>query len=129
MNNRASNCWKIVSATVDQSCHRLLPIILNCWTIVPVTVEQSCQGLLNNRARDSSTSKCPRDNVCSEIPFRVNSYRIKSGQLVTIRNKLAGFSMVGFLLECIYEQTVVYVRKCFSLEACALQKPVNWFAM
>ena len=31
LKNCASNCWKIVPATADQSCHRLLPIILNCW--------------------------------------------------------------------------------------------------
>ena len=53
---------------------------------------------------------------------------MKSSQLITIRDKLAGFSTVRFLLKCIYEQTVVYVRKCFSVETCALQKSVNELA-
>ena len=44
-------------------------------------------------------------------------------------DKLAGFSMVRFLLKCINEQTVIYIRKYFSVETYALQKPVNWFAM
>ena len=94
---------------------------------MPVTVEESCQPLLNNReelcqcllnnrVRDSSTSKRPRDNVCSEIPFRVSSYHIQSSQLISIKDKLAGFSMARFLLKCIYEQTVVYVWKYFSIE-------------
>ena len=69
---------------------------------MPVTVDQPC---------DSSTSKCPRDNVCLEIPFRVSLYHKKSSQLITIRDKLAGFFMVQFLLKCIYEQILVYVRK------------------
>ena len=92
---------------------------------MPVTCEESCQRLLNNCVSDSSTSKCPRGNVCSEITFNVISYHIKSSQLITIRDKLAGCSMVRFLLKCVYEQTVAYVRKCLSVEACALQKPVN----
>ena len=93
------------------------------------TVGQSCQRLLNNRVSDSSRSKCFRDNVCSEIPFRVSSYHMKCSQLTTIRDKLAGFSTARFLLKYIYEQTVVYAQKCFSVETCTLQKPVNWFTM
>ena len=45
-NNGTSNCWRIVLATVEQSCQRLLHIILNCWTIAPVTVDKLCQWLL-----------------------------------------------------------------------------------
>ena len=52
--------------------------------------------LLANRVSDSSRSKCFRDNVCSEIPFRVSSYHMKCSQLITIRDKLAGFSTVRF---------------------------------
>ena len=130
LNNRASDCWRIIPVTVEESCQ---PLLHNCtsdwWTIVAVTVEESCQRLLNNRARDSSTSKCPRDNTCSEMSFRVSSYHIKSSQLITTGDKLASFSMVRFLLTCIYKQSVNYVRKWFSVETCALQKPVNWFAM
>ena len=131
LKNHASDCWTIVVATVEQSCQWLLN---NCasdsWIIVPATVEESCQSLLhnclhnltvealcqwllNNRVSDSSTSKCPRDNVCSEIPSRVSSYHTKSSQLISIRHKLAGFSEARFLLKCVYEQSVVYVRKCF----------------
>ena len=91
-----------------------------CWKFVPVTAEQPC---------DSSISKCPRDNVCLEIPFRVSLYHKKSSQLITIKDKLAGFFMIQFLLKCIYEQILVYVRKYFSVETCPLQKPVNSFAM
>ena len=58
------------------------------------TAEQPCH--------DSSTSKCPRGNACSETTFRVSPYRTKPSQLITIRKKLAGFSMVRFLLKCIY---------------------------
>ena len=83
------------------------------------TLKRVHDMIITCSARDSSTSKCPRDNVCSEIPFRVSSYHTKSSHLITIRDKLAGFSMVLFLLKCIYEQTVVYFRKCFSLETCA----------
>ena len=87
---------------------------------MPVTAEQPC---------DRSTSKCPRDNVCWEIPFRVSWYHKKSSQLITIRNKIAGFSMVRFLLQCIYEQILMYVQKFFSVETSALQKPFDLFAM
>ena len=66
----------------------------HCWRIVPVTVEQSHQRLLNNRARDSSTSKFPRDNVCSEIPLR--SYHKKSSQLITIGINLLDSLWYGF---------------------------------
>ena len=45
----------------------------------------------------------------------MGSYHIKSSHLITIRDKLAGFSMVRFLLECIYEQTVVYVCRDLCL--------------
>ena len=114
LNNRASDSWIIVPATVEESCQSLLHNCAgDCWTIVPVTVEALCQWLLNNRVSDSSTSKCPRDNVCSEIPSRVSSYHTKSSQLISIRHKLAGFSEARFLLKCVYEQSVVYVRKCF----------------
>ena len=149
LKSRASDCWIIVPATVEYSCQRQLKNrASHCCIIVPVTVEQSCQWLLknhashfltivlvtvealcqwllNNRASDSSTSKCPCNNVCSEIPFRVSSCYTNSSQLVTIRDILAGFSVTRFLLKCIYEQTVVYVRDCFSIEPYALQKPVN----
>ena len=51
LNNRASDCWTIVPATVEQFCQWLLNIrASDCWTFVPVTVEQSCQWLLNNHA-------------------------------------------------------------------------------
>ena len=131
LKNHASDCWTIVVATVEQSCQWLLNNCANdSWIIVPATVEESCQSLLhnclhnltvealcqwllNNRVSDSSTSKCPRDNVCSEIPSRVSSYHTKSSQLISIRHKLAGFSEARFLLKCVYEQSVVYVRKCF----------------
>ena len=131
LNHRASDCWIIVPMTVEESCQWLLKnCASHCWILVPVTVEKLCQWLLNNRASDSSTSgKCTRDNDCSEISPRVSLCRIKSSQLITIRDKLAGFSMARFLLRCIYEQTVVYVRECFSIETYALQTPVNWFAM
>ena len=131
LNNRANDCWRIVPVTVEELCQWLLKnCASHCWILVPVTVEKLCQSLLNNRASDSSTSgKCPRDNDCSEIPTRVSLCHIKSRQLITIRDKLAGFSMARLLLKYIYEQTVVYVRKCFSIETYALQKPVNWFAM
>ena len=95
---------------------------------MPVAVEQPCQRQLNKRnalGGISEQSLCPRDNDCSEIPPRVSLCHIKSSQLITIRDKLAGFSMARFLLKYIYEQTVVYVRKCFSIETYALQKPVN----
>ena len=49
----------------------------------------------------------------------VSSYHMKSSQLIAIRDKLAGFFMARFLLKCIYEQTVVYIRKCFSIETYA----------
>ena len=75
--------------------------------------------------RYSSTSKCPHDSVCLEIPLRVSLYHKISSQLITIRDKIAGFSMVRFLLKCIYEQILMYVRKCFSVETCALQKPFD----
>ena len=128
LNNRASHCWIIMPVTVEQSCQWLLNNrASHCWTIVPVTVEELYQWLLNNRVSDTSTSKCPRDNDCLEIPFSVSSYHTKSSQLITIRGKLAGFSMVRFSLKCIYEQTVVYVWKCFSVETSALPKPVDWF--
>ena len=68
-----------------------------------MTAEELRQWLLNNRVSDSSTSKCPRDNVCSEIPFRVSSYHMKFSQLITIWDKLAGFSIVRFLLRCTYD--------------------------
>ena len=64
-NNRASDCWIIVQATVEQPYQRLLNNrASDCWRIIPATVQQSCQRLLNDRASYSSTSKCPRDNVC-----------------------------------------------------------------
>ena len=56
---------------------------------------------------------------------RESSYHKKSSQLITNRDKLTGFSMVRFFMKCIYEQTVVYVRKYFSVETCALQELVN----
>ena len=59
--------------------------------------------------------------LCLGTSFRVSLYHIKSSQLITIRDKLSGFSMVWFLLKCIYEQTGLYVRKCFSVETFALQ--------
>ena len=78
LKNRASHCWKIVPVTVEELYQWLLNnCASHCWVIVPVIGEQSCQRLLNNCATDSSTSKCPRDNVCSEITFRVSSYQIE----------------------------------------------------
>ena len=51
MKIRASDCWTIISATVEQSSQRLLKYrASNCWRIVSVTVEQSCQRQLNNCA-------------------------------------------------------------------------------
>ena len=51
LNNRASDCWTIVPATVEESYQWLLNnLASDCWTIVPVTVEQSYQWLLNNLA-------------------------------------------------------------------------------
>ena len=62
-----SDCWTIVSVTVEQSgqwllnncdsdCWTIRPVLNNqasdCWTIVPVTFEQSCQRLSNIRASD-----------------------------------------------------------------------------
>ena len=93
-----------------------------CWTFVPVAFEGLWHWLLNNRARVSSTSKCP----LFENTFQSEFVSYKFSQLITIRDKLAGFSVVRFILKCIYEQCVVYVCKCFSVETCALQKPVNW---
>ena len=53
LNNPASDCWRIVPATVDRSCQWLLNNrASDCWTIVPVTVEESCQPLLNNPTSD-----------------------------------------------------------------------------
>ena len=66
----------------------------HCWRIVPVTVEKSHQQLLNNGARDSSTSKFPRDNVCSEIPLSL--YHKKSSQLITIGINLLDSLWYGF---------------------------------
>ena len=130
LKNRASHCWTIVPVTVEELYQwQLNNRASQCWVIVPVIGEQSFQWLVNNCATDSSTSKCPRDNVCSEIAFRVSSYQIESSQLITTGDKLAGFSMVRILLKCIYEQSVNNVRKCFSVDTCALQKPVNWFAV
>ena len=119
LNNRTSRCCIIVPVTVEQSCHWLLKNhASHCRTIMPVTVEALCQWLLNNCNSDSSTSICPRDNVCFEIPFRVSSYHTKSSQLIILRHKLAGFSVARFLMKCIYEQTVVYVQICFSIVLC-----------
>ena len=150
LNNLASDCWTFVSVSVEELCQWLVKNHARvCWTIFPATVEQSCgwllknynsefcrigpvtceescQRLLNNYASDSSTSKCPRGNVFSEITFRDSSYHIKSSHLITIRDKLAGFSIVRFLLKCIYEQIVVYVQRCLSVEACTLQPYRNW---
>ena len=126
LKNYNSDCWRIITVTVEELCQPLLSNrASDWWTIVPVIGEQSCQRLLNNCATDSSTSECPHDNVCSEIAFRVSSYQIECNQLITIGDKLAGFSMVRILLKCIYEQSVNNVRKCFSVDTCALQKPVN----
>ena len=150
LNNHANDFWTTVPVTVEHSYQWLLNIpASDCWTIVAVTVEQLCQWLLNNCASNSeqsyqwqlnniffwcfccliSTSKCPWGNACLKILFRVSLCHINTGQLIAIRDKLAGFSMVRFLLECIYEQTVVYIRKCLSVETCTIQKPVNWFSM
>ena len=126
LNKRASDGRTIMPVTVEQLCQWLLKNHTSHFlTIVPVTVEALWQWLLNNRASDSSTSKCPHNNVCSKIPFRASSCHTKSSQLITIRHILAGFSVTRVLLKCIYEQTVVYVRDCFSIEPYALQKPVN----
>ena len=127
---RIPGAWRDSSTvnTVEKSCNSRKK--KDSWVVEESTID--CY-LLNNHASDSSRSKCPRDNVCSEIPFRMRSCHIKSSQLITIRDKLAGFSMLRFLLKCIYEQIVVYVRKCFSVETyrnCSIDlqsKWINWF--
>ena len=52
LKNRASNCWRIMLATAEQSFQQLLHITLKCWTIVPVTVEKLCLQLWKNCASD-----------------------------------------------------------------------------
>ena len=53
LNNRASDCWRIMPVTVEESCQSLLNNrATDCWRIMPATVEESCQPLLNNRASD-----------------------------------------------------------------------------
>ena len=53
MNNRASDCWTIVPATVEQSCQWLLKNhASDCWTVLPATVEHLCHWLLKNYASD-----------------------------------------------------------------------------
>ena len=64
LDNRASDCWKIVPArvetilpaTVKEFCQLLLNNhASDCWTITPVTVEQLWQWLFNNCKSDCST--------------------------------------------------------------------------
>ena len=56
LNNRASDCWTIVPATVEQSYQWLLNNpASDCWRIVLATAEESCQWLLNNHASDCWT--------------------------------------------------------------------------
>ena len=56
LNNRASDCWRIMPVTVEESSQ---PQFNNCakdyWTILPLTVEESCQPLLNNCSSDCQT--------------------------------------------------------------------------
>ena len=136
--NRTWDCWTILPATVDQLCQWLFKnYTSDCWRIVLLTCEESYQPPLNNCASNCWTTvpvTVQQVNALGVMSaqkylFRVSSYHIKSSQLITIREKLAGFSMVRFLLKCIYEQIVVYVQKCLLVETCALQKLVNWFAM
>ena len=106
----------------------------DCWTMVPAKAEQSCQRQLNNTFFLCffcwiSRRKYPQGNVYLKIPFRVSPYQIKTNQAITIRDKLAGFSIVHFLLKCTREETALYVRECLSVETCVIKKPVSWFAM
>ena len=113
LNNRSSDCWTILPVTVEQLCQWLLN---NCasdrWTIVPATVEQylSLEFLLLNL-----TSKYTQDDVCSEVPF---------SQLLTITNKLSGFSKLRFLLKHICEQTLFY---CWNRSVELQCKSNDWF--
>ena len=51
LKNYASDYWTIVQATVEHSCQWLLKNYASgCWGIVPSTVEKSCQWLLKNYA-------------------------------------------------------------------------------
>ena len=121
-------CWTFIEGLCQwllKNCAR------DCWTILPGNVEQSCQWLLKNCASDcwiTMPATVQRVNALGNT-FQGELVSYKSSQLITIRDKLVGFSVVRFLLKCIYEQTVVYVRKYFSVETCALQKPVSWFKM
>ena len=77
-----------------------------------------CQRLLNNYASDSWTSKCSWGNVYAERPSSVNLYHIKSSPLITIRDKLTGFTKVWLLLKCIYKQTGVCLEMSFGRDLC-----------
>ena len=56
MNNRASDCWTIVSATVDKFCQQLWNnCASDCWKIVLVTAEELCQRPLQKRASNCWT--------------------------------------------------------------------------
>ena len=51
LNNRASDCWRIMPVTVEESCQWLLKnCASDCWRFMPATIEWSCQWMLSNRS-------------------------------------------------------------------------------
>ena len=56
LRDHASDCWRIMLLTAEQSCKRQLNNRVNrCWKMMPVTVKELYQWLLNNCTSDCWT--------------------------------------------------------------------------
>ena len=86
LKNCATHCWRIVQVIVEEFCQRLLKnYASDCWTVVPVTVEELCQWLLNNHAKRSKLVKehFPRYNFFHKI-FNKNTIKISYSSMRNI---------------------------------------------
>ena len=116
---------------VEESCQLLLHnCASDCWTIVSLTVEELCRWLLNNRAGESSTSKYPRNNVCSEILFDSDLCLTETGQLICTVNELTNSYIVRAFIERYFRKTLWSVHEYLSVKrVLIIRKPINWFAI
>ena len=74
LKNRGSHCWIIVPVTVEELCQwRLKNRGSHCWTSVPVTVQKSGWRLLNNLASDCCTSFWTVEKSCQWLVWNYNS--------------------------------------------------------
>ena len=64
LENRASDCWRIVPATVEQSCQRQFSRNHDCSTVTGTIVRQSLTRLFNSHRHDSSTVNVTVEEFC-----------------------------------------------------------------